>query len=118
MHLPGCKTPRAPILKTASYDPRNLRVHPGSFAGLTELSQHEADGREAQECERLAVQAFPIFSQSTASVEPCDGSFNNPALRQDGEPLCGIRTLHNLHVDLAHDPAYAALELRPLISAV
>src|SRR5215212_9932561 len=86
----------------------SLRVHPGSFAGLTELSQHEADGREAQECERLAVQAFPIFSQSTASVEPCDGSFNNPALRQDGEPLCGIRTLHNLHVDLAHDRMHAA----------
>src|SRR4051812_46723854 len=84
---------------------RGVRVHPGSFAGLTELSQHEADGREAQECERLEVQAFPILSQSTASVEPRDGPFDNPTLRQDGEPLCGIRTLHDLHIDLAHDPA-------------
>src|SRR3954469_18345289 len=67
--------------------PPILRVHPGSFAGLTELLQHEADGREAQECERLAVQAFPILSQSTASVEPCDGPFDNPALRQDDEAL-------------------------------
>src|SRR5215203_4136796 len=86
-------------------DKCSLRVHPGSFAGLTELSQHEADGREAQECERLAVQAFPILSQSTASVEPRDGPFDNPTLLEHHKALCGIRTLDDLHVDLAHDPA-------------
>src|SRR5829696_6658341 len=26
MHLPACKTPRSPILKTASYEPDHLRV--------------------------------------------------------------------------------------------
>jgi site-specific DNA recombinase len=37
-------------------------------------------------------------------TQRCTGE-HDPAPWQDGEPLCGIRTLHNLHVDVAHDPA-------------
>lgn len=85
---------------------------------LAQLSQHQADRGQAQEREGFAVQAFPILGEPTASVQPSDGSLDNPALRQDDEPLCRIRALDDLDLNLAHDPAQPILELRPLIAAI
>ena len=95
-----------------------LRVHPGSFGLLTELSQHEPDGGEAQEREGFSVQALPVLGETAAPVEPGDGPLDNPALRQDGEALRHVRTLDDLHLDLPHGPLQTALELRPLVATV
>ncbi len=56
-----------------------LRVDPGSYWGLTKLSDHQADGSPAQERKAVAVEAFPVLGQAATSVEPCNGSFDDPA---------------------------------------
>ena len=38
-----------------------LRVHPRSYAFLTDLSEHQADGGPSEERQCVAVEAFPIF---------------------------------------------------------
>ena len=57
-----------------------LRVRFTTCSGVTKLSQHEADGGEFQEGEGIAVAIFPILGETATTVEPCDGSFNDPAL--------------------------------------
>src|ERR1700724_2403511 len=71
---------------------RNLRVCPGSCSFLTELSQHEADRGEAQECQGLSVEALPILGQAAAAVD-------------------------DLQVDLPEDFAKGRLKDRPLKAA-
>ena len=88
-----------------------LRVHPGSIGFLTELSQHKPNGRETQECEGFSVQAFPIFGQTAAPVEPGDRALDDPALWQDGEALRHIGAFDDLYVDMTHDLLQTALEL-------
>ena len=59
----------------------NLRVRPGTSSGITKFSEHEADGCEAQECERLVIEILPIFGKPSASVEPSNGSLDQPKCR-------------------------------------
>ena len=62
-----------------------LRVCPGSLARIAELSEHEADGSELEEGQRVAVEVLPVLGQSPAAVEPGNGSLGDPALRQRDE---------------------------------
>jgi hypothetical protein len=55
--------------------------------------EHEADGGDAQECERLLVEALPILGQSSTPTEPGKSSFDNPAPRQNLETFRRIGTL-------------------------
>jgi hypothetical protein len=87
-------------------------------APATELSQHEADRGPAQECERVTVQTFPVLGQSSAAVEPADGSLDDPTLGQNDESLGGVRSLDDFQIHLAHDALERGLELRSLIAAV
>ena len=66
----------------------SLRVCPETLCGIAEFSQHEADGGEAQEGERPAVEALPILGQSATAAEPGETAFDDPAL---GDPLNLIR---------------------------
>jgi hypothetical protein len=93
------------------------RVHPRSYAFLTELSKHQADGGPAQERQCVPVEAFPIFSQSATPVEPADGSLDDPALGQHDE-LARVRALDDLQIDLAANALQSELEFRPLIAAI
>lgn len=70
-----------------------------------------------QECERAAVQAFPILAQSATAVQPSDCALDEPALGQHHE-LSGVTAPYYLHVHLAADPLQTLSEVRPLISAV
>jgi hypothetical protein len=47
---------------------------------ITELSEHEADYGEAEENEGAEVEILPVFGQSAAAVQPCDGPFHDPSL--------------------------------------
>ena len=53
-----------------------LRVRPETLCRITEFSEHESNGRELDEGERVAVEVLPVFGQSAAAVEPGDGAFD------------------------------------------
>src|SRR5215204_5863902 len=99
-------------------DSTGLRVCPGSFCCVRELSEHQANGSQVQEGESLAAEALPVLGQPTAAVQPSYGAFDDPALRQDREALGLIGPLDDLHPDAAADASQTRLELRPLIAAV
>src|SRR5258708_6924908 len=57
-----------------------LRVCFKTCSRVTKLSQHEADGGKFQEREGVAVEIFPILGETATTIEPCDGSFDDPTL--------------------------------------
>jgi len=63
------------------------------------------------------AQPFPILGQTAAAVEPGDGSFDDPALRQH-DKAARIGSLDDLDVDLAADAGQPILEYWSLIAAV
>ena len=87
-----------------------VRVCPERLRGIGKLSQHEADGGEAEEGEGLAVEAFPILGQSAAAAKPGKGAFDDPALGQDGEALGPIRPLDDLDRHARQNTCDGALE--------
>ena len=64
-----------------------VRVRPGTSSGITKFSEHEADGCEAQECERLAIEVLPIFGKPSASVEPSNGTLDTQRRGRTINPL-------------------------------
>ncbi len=71
-----------------------------------------------QERERIFIEVLPILCQSSASVEPSEGSLDDPALGQNDEFLCGIGPLDDFDIDLAAYPLETCLELRALVAAI
>ena len=57
-----------------------LRVRFKTSSRITELSQHEANGRELQERESIAVEIFPVLGEAAATVEPRNRAFDDPTL--------------------------------------
>jgi hypothetical protein len=62
-----------------------LRVCPGTSSWITELSEHEADGGEAEESECVTGQVFKILGRPATPVEPGEGALDNPSFGQDHE---------------------------------
>ena len=96
----------------------SLRLRPATLSRIAELSEHESDGGEFEEAERVAAEVFPVLGQPAAAVEPSDGAFNNPALGQHDEALAAIGSLDDLGLELGHDASQCAMKDRPLIGAV
>ena len=71
-----------------------------------------------QEGEAVLVEALPIFGQPAASVEPADGAFDDPTLREYHEALGCVGSLDDLHIDLPQDTQQSTLELWPLVASV
>ena len=63
-----------------THQPGELRVRFKTSSRITELSQHETNGREFQECEGVSVEIFPVLGEAAATVEPRNGAFDNPTL--------------------------------------
>ena len=57
-----------------------FRVRLKTFSRITELSQHDADGGEFQECEGVAIEIFPVLGEAAATVEPRNRAFDDPTL--------------------------------------
>ena len=57
-----------------------LRVRPKTSSWITKLPHHEADGREFQEREGIAVEIFPVLCKAATTVEPRNRAFYDPAL--------------------------------------
>ena len=80
-----------------------LRVRFRTSSSVTKLSQHEADGGKFQEREGVAVEIFPILGETATTIEPCDGSFNNPTLGQLHEPFGLIGSFDDLGFEARQD---------------
>ena len=97
---------------------RTLSVRPKTSCGITELSEHEADGGEAEECEGGVVAVFPIAGQTSASVEPCDGPLDDPALGFDDEALGLLALLDDFDRQARHRLGGAGVEDRSRIGGI
>jgi hypothetical protein len=97
---------------------RTLSVRPRTSCGIAELSEHEADGGEAEECKRAVVAVFPITSQAPASVEPRDRPLNNPALGFNDEALGLLASLDDLDRQARHRLGGTGMEDRSRIGGI
>ena len=95
-----------------------LRVRPGTLCRITEFSEHESNGRELDEGERVAVEVLPVLGQSAAAVEPGDGAFDHPTPGLDDEALHPIGSLDDLGLEIGQDAGQGAVKDRALIGAV
>ena len=96
----------------------DLRVRPGTLCRITEFSEHESNGRELDEGERVAVEVLPVLGQSAAAVEPGDGAFDHPTPGLDDEALHPIGSLDDLGLEIGQDAGQGAVKDRALIGAV
>lgn len=71
-----------------------------------------------EEGERVVVAVFPILGEAAASVEPGDGTFDDPALRFDDKSFDLISTFDDLDHHAVHDVGCAIAEDRPCICTV
>ena len=95
-----------------------LRVRPETLCRITEFSEHESNGRELDEGERVAVEVLPVLGQSAAAVEPGDGAFDHPTPGLDDEALHAIGSLDDLGLEIGQDAGQGAVKDRALIGAV
>ena len=95
-----------------------LRVRPETLCRITEFSEHESNGRELDEGERVAVEVLPVLGQSAAAVEPGDGAFDHPTPGLDDEALHPIGSLDDLGLEIGQDAGQGAVKDRALIGAV
>ncbi len=84
---------------------------------MAKPSEHEADRCPTEKGKSAAVEAFPIFGQPAATIEPSDGALDDPSLGQDDE-LAEVRAFDDLDVHLLADGGKPIAELVPLIAAV
>jgi hypothetical protein len=65
-------------------------------AGFSILRIHDADHGDLDEGEVGSDAVFDVFGEASAAVEPSEGAFDEPALRQHDEALGGVRSLDDL----------------------
>ena len=109
---------RTEAAKVGGMDRQTLRVRPETLCRITEFSEHESNGRELDEGERVAVEVLPVLGQSAAAVEPGDGAFDHPTPGLDDEALHPIGSLDDLGLEIGQDAGQGAVKDRPLIGAV
>ena len=112
-------TPSTPKISRPILSPEFiLRVRPETLCRITEFSEHESNGRELDEGERVAVEVLPVLGQSAAAVEPGDGAFDHPTPGLDDEALHPIGSLDDLGLEIGQDAGQGAVKDRALIGAV
>ena len=106
------------LFHSENFQALSLRVRPETLCRITEFSEHESNGRELDEGERVAVEVLPVLGQSAAAVEPGDGAFDHPTPGLDDEALHPIGSLDDLGLEIGQDAGQGAVKDRPLIGAV
>ena len=117
-HRRGGELPYSDLKRIAEGAGQPLRVRPGTLCRITEFSEHESNGRELDEGERVAVEVLPVLGQSAAAVEPGDGAFDHPTPGLDDEALHPIGSLDDLGLEIGQDAGQGAVKDRALIGAV
>jgi hypothetical protein len=95
-----------------------LRVRPKTSCRIAELSEHEADGGEAEEGEGVVVAILPILGKPATATEPANGPLDNPAQGFNDEALGMIGTSDNFDHQVWHGVGDTMVEDRPRVSAV
>src|SRR5664280_2437774 len=95
-----------------------LRVRPISSSRITEFSQHEANGCEAQEDQAAEVEVFPVLGKPAATIEPRNGALDDPSARQNDEAFGPIGTPDDFGFELRSDLGQRRMEDRPRIGAI
>src|ERR1039458_7658633 len=95
-----------------------LRVRPISSSRITEFSQHEANGCEAQEDQAAEVEIFPVLGKPAATIEPRNGALDDPSTRQNDEAFGPIGALDDFGFELRSDLGQCRMEDRPRIGAI
>src|ERR1019366_10746532 len=89
-----------------------LRVCPKTSRGITEFSEHQADGGEAEEGEGVSVEVFPVLCQAAAATQPTYGSFDNPSFVDDDKDFGAIGTADDFGDEARHDARQPVMEQR------
>ena len=71
-----------------------------------------------KEGKRIAVAVLPILGEAATSIEPADGTLNNPALWLNDKALRVVATPDDLGHEVGHGMSDAVGEDRPSIGAV
>ena len=71
-----------------------------------------------KEGKRVVVAILPILGKAATSIEPADGTLDDPALRLDDEAFRVVATPDDLGHEVGHDMSDAVGEDRPSIGAV
>ena len=71
-----------------------------------------------EEGECVVVAVFPVLGEATASVEPCDGAFNDPTLGFDDKAFGVISAFDDVDHQAAHRFGGGAAEDRPCIGTI
>ena len=71
-----------------------------------------------KESERVVVAVLPILGEAATSIEPADGTLDNPALRLDDKAFRVVAGPDYLGREVGHDMGDAVGEDRPGIGAV
>ena len=82
------------------------------------LSQHEPDRGKLKEGKCVVVAVLPILGEAATSIEPADGTLNNPALWLNDKALRVVATPDDFGDEVRHDFGGAVGEDRPGIGAV
>lgn len=85
---------------------------------ITDSSEHEADGSESEKGQSFKIEVLPVLGQSSAAVEPCQGTLDHPSPGHDGEAFGDIGSFDDLRFEMWHDLDQGLVKHRPLISAV
>ena len=67
---------------------------------------------------RLSVEVLPILGEPSASIEPGDGTLDDPALGQDHKSVDPIGAFDDFYVEMRQSFCKRFRKLRSLISAV
>ena len=71
-----------------------------------------------KECERVVVAVLPVFGEAATSIEPANGTLDDPSLRLDNKAFRVVATPDDLGHEVGHDMSNAVGEDRPSIGAV
>jgi hypothetical protein len=85
----------------------------------SETANHQMDHHRADHGFTGFRQQLVIFTQAAIAIEPAQGPFHNPALRDDHKALGGVGTLRDLQTDRPlrpqrPDPVYQRPSISPI----
>ena len=71
-----------------------------------------------KEGKRIVVAVLPVLGEAATSIEPANGTLDDPSLRLDDKAFCVVAAPDDLGHEVRHDMGDAAGKDRPGISTV
>jgi len=71
-----------------------------------------------QECEALSIEILPVLGESSAAIEPGDGTLDDPAFGQHCKSFDLIGSPDDFGFEVGQDCCEGLVEFRPLVAGV